>query len=600
MTAPSPGQARRPPSRTNKEILTEIDDSLRYRVGWPRPLPVSPVRMEVILNDEERYIPAYHKDVKPRIRAILDAARVPYMFQSPFLAFCATHSQEESTAEDNLTIVIQSPSRHQSTTTWVQPLVEIREYLKDRSLHLRIEIADLDALAHRISLPVHHSDPIVDTWEANMRARVLDIVKQTRWQSINVLRRGDARRRSSTAECAFPITLVISAWDSHELHMWLGLRARIREFWGFEIELLSAERLDCTTGGAGGMDDCRPRADGFLSADAFAGPLHMGASVGLNTERGVGTCGGFVRLEWPDGQESEIGLTSREVVLSDGLEPGEQAQSLHPGDLPMPEPSGGRAFSSGHSSPNQALSIVSPSNHDHDTSLNTLEAAIQNFRQRIHEVQESGTERARAALHNTTRQLADLEHQKAQIQSSSRDIGRVIASSGDRRTAVFDQTEWPLNWAAINLSHGTTSSTTTSNNMIVNPPLGNPMAAYHGVEVSTRSTDLSPDANVSKVARSTGWTAGRVNAIKTDLRVYHHQRAQECNRDACDQVSAWVVPTPPTESGRRFTAPRDAGAWILRGWQGIPGSECGWSFLRVPGRKWLLVLCSLPCYSGGR
>lgn len=128
MTGPSP---RRPPSRTDKEILTEIDDSLRYHIGWPRPLPVSPVRMEVILNDEARYIPAYNKDVKPRIRAILDAVRVPCMFQSPFLAFRATHSQEESATEGNLTIVTPP-----STLSKPQSRTSGNEYMRSKNPEL--------------------------------------------------------------------------------------------------------------------------------------------------------------------------------------------------------------------------------------------------------------------------------------------------------------------------------------------------------------------------------------------------------------------------------------------------------------------------------
>lgn len=306
MTDPSTRQAaakaRRLLSRSDEEILDEIDDSVPYRMGWPRPLPVAPVKTVPIL-DEGRYVSDFG-EVKKKIWTILDAARVPCMF-SPFLAFRSIESCEPT--EDDITIVIES-SKTQSH--WGRPLMEIRKFLSKRGLDFSIEIIDSN-LAHRGSLTVLPSDPIVSSWEEDFRPRVLSNVWPTNWQSINVLHRGTSDDR---ADC--PITLVISAWDSHNVDMWQSVMSQISTFWEHEIELLSAENLET-------MDLDLLRTGSTFTSDAFAGPLQMGASIGLKSEQSAGTCGGFFILKWPDGRESELGITNHHVVLNDRLKSGE-------------------------------------------------------------------------------------------------------------------------------------------------------------------------------------------------------------------------------------------------------------------------------------
>lgn len=61
-------------SRSDEEILDEVDLRLAYRIGWPEPLPVLPVRLTRIF-DEAEFISDF-EDVKRAIRTICDSERV--------------------------------------------------------------------------------------------------------------------------------------------------------------------------------------------------------------------------------------------------------------------------------------------------------------------------------------------------------------------------------------------------------------------------------------------------------------------------------------------------------------------------------------------
>lgn len=91
------------------------------------------------------------------------------------------------------------------------------------------------------------------------------------------------------------------------------------------------------------------------------------------------------------------------------------------------------------------------------------------------------------------------------------------------------------------------------------------MAGYHGSEISTWTSDIPLDTNVSKVGRSTGWTDGRINGIRTDLRVRRREGNQEW--DIYGRVRAWMIPTS-SKSSTKFASPGDSGAWILKPGEG--------------------------------
>jgi hypothetical protein len=67
------------------------------------------------------------------------------------------------------------------------------------------------------------------------RARVLSVIEEADWQTVNVFRRGNSH---APGEC--PVTLLITAFDTHEDYWWEHLLPNIEKFWRYKVELNAA------------------------------------------------------------------------------------------------------------------------------------------------------------------------------------------------------------------------------------------------------------------------------------------------------------------------------------------------------------------------
>ncbi|KAL1983393.1 hypothetical protein VTN96DRAFT_10375 [Rasamsonia emersonii] len=132
---------RRLMSRSDEEMLDELDLRLDYRVGWPKPLPVLPIRLTPILDVTE-YIVDFSAASR-QIRSICGVERVTYGFDSPRLVYC--HRYDCLPTEEDVTIVMDC---RVGQTPWTNTLKEVRKYLAREDIQYRIEFTLISESPH--------------------------------------------------------------------------------------------------------------------------------------------------------------------------------------------------------------------------------------------------------------------------------------------------------------------------------------------------------------------------------------------------------------------------------------------------------------------
>lgn len=165
---------------------------------------------------------------------------------------------------------------------------------------------------------------------------------------------------------------------------------------------------------------------------------------------------------------------------------------------------------------------------------------------------EVGDESKRDITDHLTRKLDNLEKENHSISSFSRAAGFVLACSGDRTTQTRDNT-WPLDWAIIELSRS------HDGNAITSPSIGSPVYAYEGCHASTWTSEFADGRPVSKLGRTTGWTSGVINPIKSDLSLPRVESGQKYN--VYGIISVWCVLS--TTAFPEFAKAGDSGSWII-------------------------------------
>lgn len=128
-------------SRSDEEMLDELDLRLDYRVGWPKPLPVLPIRLTPILDVTE-YIVDFSAASR-QIRSICGVERVTYGFDSPRLVYC--HRYDCLPTEEDVTIVMDC---RVGQTPWTNTLKEVRKYLAREDIQYRIEFTLISESPH--------------------------------------------------------------------------------------------------------------------------------------------------------------------------------------------------------------------------------------------------------------------------------------------------------------------------------------------------------------------------------------------------------------------------------------------------------------------
>lgn len=288
-------------SRSDEEILDEIDARVDHRMGWPKPLPVLPLNL-ITIYDEAKYIPNLG-EVREAIRNILDTQRIAW-YDRFYLAY--HHPFGTRPTESDITYIIQC---RKENIPWIHALKEVRKYLSGRNIHYRVEFIDFEAANPR-RFNILPGDPIVNLWSSYYKAKIINTIKDTAWQAVNVFHCGHGTKRE---HC--PITVIISAWDAQQDVWWERLLPAIRAFWPMAVQLQGGQNL---RGADLDVHSCA-RA---LRMSAFTGPLEMGCSVGMKGEPSGGTLGGALELEWADGSRMKFGITNHHVVLEGKIDSG--------------------------------------------------------------------------------------------------------------------------------------------------------------------------------------------------------------------------------------------------------------------------------------
>ncbi|KAN0075795.1 hypothetical protein V8E54_007065 [Elaphomyces granulatus] len=225
---------RRMRSRSDEEVIDELDLRLPYRMGWLRSLPVLPVQQTPVV-DVSTYVQD-HASVYRRIQTnICDAERVKYRFGSPRLVFRYSYDDEIPSAED-VTLLLDCEV---SEISWINAVKEIRKCLCHKGLHFRIEFFDSSA-ARRINHVIYPDDAVVSQWKSQYQTLVLSKIEDKKWQTVNVFRRGSSTERS---KC--PVTLLISALDANDDSWWDRTLPGIRILWPYKVELYQATNILC-------------------------------------------------------------------------------------------------------------------------------------------------------------------------------------------------------------------------------------------------------------------------------------------------------------------------------------------------------------------
>lgn len=252
-------------SRSDEEVIEELDSRLDYRIGWPKPLPVLPAKLTWI-HDQSTYLEGA-ETVRKTIQNICIANRIALELGSPHLAF-RYHYDKTPTAED-ITIIVDC--RKGSEVSWITAAKEIRKFLKKQDIQYRFELVDLQ-LCTPHTHTILRNEPIVSDWTNNFKEQIMSVIRKGNWQTVDVFHRGWSSKRD---EC--PITLVVTAWDADHDHWWNDLLPKVKELWPHEVELQSAVLLST-------LDPDIQSSARILTMDAIDGPLQMGASIGPKGE----------------------------------------------------------------------------------------------------------------------------------------------------------------------------------------------------------------------------------------------------------------------------------------------------------------------------
>lgn len=291
-------------SRSDEEIIDEIDCRQRYRLGWPRPLPVLPLVLTVV-EDEASIVPNVD-EVKQYVINVLEVQRVTWDGRVYF----AYHHRYDCPPEvDDISLIIPST---QEASSWVNSLKEIRKYFSSKGIQYRIEFINFEAIDPQSMHTVLPDNPIVDLWTGFYRPKVLAAIQDKQWQSVNVVHCGFSLSRD---EC--PVTVMIHAWDAEEDTWWNSTIPTLNSICPFKIRLFAAYNITA-------MDrDLYASARSLLLED-FLGSPNIGASVGIKGKSGGGTLGGHLEIKWPDASGTHLGLTNHHVVLEDQLSKGKK------------------------------------------------------------------------------------------------------------------------------------------------------------------------------------------------------------------------------------------------------------------------------------
>ncbi|KAG5292219.1 peptidase family S64 domain-containing protein [Histoplasma ohiense] len=484
---------RRLMSRSDEEIEDNIDIRIQYRTGWPK-LAHLPLRT-VYEGDPDAFIPDQQTHIS-QIITILRAQQIPV--SSIAVVYRVPYGGDNSNKLDETTATLLVTTFPDGGYNSFVATREIRKYLNSHEIHVLIEIIDERALKPSV-FPILSSDKeLISIWNERLKQATIDILKASclKVVSISVFRYG---LDLDPEKC--PPTVMISALDAEADAWWATILPRIRSIClpAFDVTviygdhiIMGSNELDMNT-----ME--RPFAT-FDFSNLTA--IKMGDSCGPIGGTWTGSMGGPVRLE-KDGEDMGVfGLSNHHVVRSDSLE------AVTENNTPL-RPT--------HSSvKSMSFLITSPSDRDTDLILQTTEAGVDELKKvlkgrpgtlGLEAMAEMGERSKAKSLEAVQDRLARAEHRALTIKNAKRVLGSVYATSGFRFLAT-QEGNYALDWSLAKIL--------PSRSFDDAPSVGAPDQVLESMSNAKNFTEkIHGGLTVAKFGGSTGWTEGKVSAIKT-------------------------------------------------------------------------------------
>lgn len=443
-------------------------------------------------------------------------------------------------------ILIIAKAKYNRTVddTWFQLYGKIRAICTSAGQpEVNVEIGDPIAYIPRISSAVLSSDTIVKHWPT-LKPRILEIIKDKRWLTLDVLRRGPVDNEGSIT-----VVITIPECSTNDAYSWRPIRDRI-------VDVLSTTGLDDVAveigrGAVYSSHDIDNNNNFFDERGPSAKARFGGSLAGLHDSKRLGTFGGFIVLDFPDGKSRTSGLSCFHCVVNDDTDSPAietwQSHGLRPND------------------PKNNIEVSHPCRRDY-------EDIVAYCREVIADLQTPKYYRVLALANDPDRLLSRqeqgvLDHGLILITSHKENIrvadefmlegmnyfGKVYAGSGLR----LDEDRYTLDWALIDVSPERVSGNKLPDGLV--SPYFNP--TIHGGHVTEAKFDTVSGQNVFKLGRSTGFTKGIMNGIETT-------RFRSCglggqSGDALSQSCdiQWAI--VPHNGKGLFSAQGDSGAFVL-------------------------------------
>ncbi|KAI4704090.1 hypothetical protein J4E81_001154 [Alternaria sp. BMP 2799] len=489
-------QRRRYTSRTDEEIRKEMDPGhVPYRMGWPT---LAPLPMDTDI-DARWMIPGSYQ-ILHDVQDILIAHGLLRGTTAFHFAFRVPRdATEENDNIAHLTLFIRVDMLKHARHEIENAIIRIRASFRENSWTEDVQIECIDYRARHssgmMSLPILHEEHnIRQQWEA-ISSDVMSLLSKHEWLSVEILHRGLIDDRK---EC--PPTIVITTptardpkWFDIVVPSMMAEIAKRAPSFGIEIlcgmTMLGAKRRDSLTDSVNGS--------------SYVKKSDMGSSLGISgDEKGCSTLGGSVTLSGG----VRCGLTSwhgvrdarLDNVISNTTNKALGVNNKTLANVPQP--------------------MVSPATLDHSGYLELLQEQI--------------------TLYHTYAADGDLEYKMLykekdeeykKCEKFDRRIGYVYAGSGrrtieankcapepdtgrskDKMKALQPAFVFPLDWALVRMDD-TTKRDVTNSLPDVYSTKTKLVPKQRCRQWSTFNVNKE-EVHVAKYGRTSGWTAGIVNA----------------------------------------------------------------------------------------
>lgn len=340
------------------------------------------------------------------------------------------------------TIFVLARRRHPSDVSWYLAAVGIRHLCTSQGLpHVNVEIADPRGLQPVFSHPVEHDSPFLGLWSADLERRIADVLGQSDWLALELLRRGVSPRQLDN-----PITITVTIDEASELD-WVDVREKL-------VAILDENRLDEVAVEIirgvirrGWTDEmCRPKDEEWGGKAVFGGSISPSRSTA-----GTGTLGGSLELQNPTGSWETFAFTCYHVVL--------------PGGTSHPSLDGWSKIGIKPGDPTNHLTIDHPSYGDHLTAVRSWKEVIaRNQSDSVYQSVKASIDDPEAFVlpyhmdlyNNLEQNIQELDKKIKRAEAFFAEgkalLGPVFAASGMRQAQVATEYGPSLDWALIKLN----------------------------------------------------------------------------------------------------------------------------------------------------